>query len=70
MPSVHITSQGEQLDLICMRHYGRQFGVVEKVLEANPDIKNVAHRLPLGLEVILPDLGVDNGANQLLRLWD
>lgn len=31
----YITKDGDMLDAICWRHYGRTRGVVEQVLEAN-----------------------------------
>lgn len=69
MSDIHITSENDALDLICARHYGRQAGVVEQVLEANPDIAAVAHRLPIGLEITLPDIVVGGGL-QTVKLWD
>ncbi|WP_258087249.1 tail protein X, partial [Xenorhabdus bovienii] len=30
--------QGDTVDLLCWRHYGRTQGIVEQVLEANPDL--------------------------------
>jgi phage tail protein X len=69
MSAVHITSMHDALDLICARHYGRQAGAVERVLEANPDIAGVAHRLPAGLEITLPDI-VDSAGQQAVKLWD
>ncbi|ETA49566.1 tail protein X [Ponticoccus alexandrii] len=70
MASVYVTVAGDALDLICLRKYGAQAGAVERVLEANPRIKTVAHRLPVGTEIILPDMVVQDKAGQLLRLWD
>ncbi len=69
MPATHITSENDALDLICARHYGRQSGAVEQVLEANPGIAAVAHRLPAGLEITLPDIksGI---AQKTVKLWD
>ncbi|KPU83675.1 hypothetical protein JI58_08055 [Marinosulfonomonas sp. PRT-SC04] len=66
---MHITSENDALDLICARHYGRQAGAVEQVLEANPDIAAVAHRLPTGLEITLPDI-VAGGGQRTVKLWD
>lgn len=69
MPAVHVTSINEALDLICARHYGRQAGAVERVLEANPDIAASAHRLPVGVRLVLPDIAAGD-AQQTVRLWD
>ena len=70
MASTYITVSGDALDLICLRTYGVQAGAVEQVLEANPDIKDIAQRLPVGIEIILPDLAVQDQASQPVRLWD
>lgn len=69
MSASYITSENEALDLICARHYGRQAGAVERVLEVNPNIAAVAHRLPSGLEISLPDIVVGAGL-QAVKLWD
>ena len=69
MPAIHVTSANDALDLICSRHYGRQAGAVEQVLEANPEIAAFAHRLPVGLEISLPDIVASSGS-QAVRLWD
>lgn len=70
MASLYVTGSGDALDLICLRAYGAQAGAVERVLEANPHIRNIAHRLPVGVEISLPDLVVQDKAGQPLRLWD
>ncbi|MCG3266124.1 tail protein X [Yoonia sp. I 8.24] len=69
MAAIHITSMHDALDLICARHYGQQAGAVERVLEANPDLAEVAHRLPAGLKITLPDI-VDSAGQQTVKLWD
>lgn len=70
MAGIYVTQKGDTLDLICHREYGGQAGVYEQVLEANPHIKNIAHRFPAGVEITLPDLSAQNRASQPLRLWD
>lgn len=70
MTSVHVTSENDALDLICVRHYGRQAGAVEHVLSANPDIAAVAHRLPVGVSIVLPDIAASGQGQQMVRLWD
>jgi phage tail protein X len=69
MPVSYITSEHDALDLICARHYGTEAGAVEQVLQANPEISDVAHRLPSGLAISLPDL-TSSEAQQTLKLWD
>lgn len=70
MARTYITVIGDALDQICFREYDAQAGAVEIVLEANPGIAQVAHRLPAGIEIILPDLGGQSALQQPLRLWD
>jgi len=69
MARVYVTGAGEALDLICYRVYGAEAGVVEQVLEANPHIKDVAHALPFGVEIALPDLNSEDKAGRLVKLW-
>lgn len=70
MTQLHVCAQGDALDLICKRHYGLQAGAVEQVLQANPQIAAVAHRLPEGTRLILPDLSGHQLTGQTVRLWD
>lgn len=70
MATTYVTSEGDALDLVCHREYGAQAGVVEQVLEANPHIKDIAHRMPLGITITLPDISVTQSTGQAVRLWD
>ena len=52
MARIHVTIDGDMLDLICYRAYrGRQSGAVEAVLEANRNtaLSERPERLPRGL---------------------
>ncbi|ENA2185168.1 tail protein X, partial [Escherichia coli] len=40
--------QGDTLDAICVRYYGRTEGVVETVLAANPGLAELGAMLPHG----------------------
>lgn len=54
--TMYRTRQGDRLDLIAWRHYGRLRGAVERILEANPRLAeqhDPAH-LPGGLVIRLP----------------
>ncbi|MEW6258113.1 MAG: tail protein X [Pseudomonadota bacterium] len=55
MPAEHHTVQGDMLDLICRRYYGRHTGTVEMVLAANPNLSELPALLPEGIVIILPD---------------
>jgi phage tail protein X len=69
MARAYVTRDGEALDLVCHRELGGRAGVVERVLEANPHVAAVAHAMPAGLEIALPD-GPHGGTTPALRLWD
>lgn len=61
--------QGDTVDALCWRHYGRTAGVVEQVLEANPGLSAHGPELPMGLEVDLPD-NPEPARAAVLQLWD
>lgn len=61
--------QGDTVDLLCWRYYGRTAGVTEAVLEANPGLAEHGPVLPNGLEVELPDQPTQPAATRL-QLWD
>ncbi|EBQ7042199.1 tail protein X, partial [Salmonella enterica] len=46
--------QGDTLDVICARYYGRTEGVVETVLQANPGLSELGVILPHGTAIELP----------------
>jgi len=51
-----IAQQGDTVDALCWRHYGRTDGTVEAVLEANAGLADYGPVLPHGLAVELPEL--------------
>ena len=65
----YVTQPSDHLDLICKRHYGFSAGTVEAVLAVNHDIAHLAHRLPAGTTVVLPDLGEVRTATVRPKLW-
>lgn len=62
--------QGDTVDAICWRHYGRTAGVVEQVLEANPGLANLGPVIPNGTLVELPAAAVQAVERQTVNLWD
>lgn len=62
-------NQGDTVDALCWRYYGRTAGVTEQVLEANPGLANHGPALPLGLVVELPDQPTQPVMRRL-QLWD
>ncbi|EGT5668507.1 phage tail protein [Cronobacter dublinensis subsp. dublinensis] len=61
--------QGDTLDAICARHYGRTEGVVETILTANPGLAEFGAVLPHGTAVELPDIAPPPAAESI-NLWD
>lgn len=61
--------QGDTLDAICARYYGRTAGVVEPVLKANPGLAEWGVVLPHGTAVDMPE--VDSAPRkESVNLWD
>ncbi|MEO3741709.1 tail protein X [Kosakonia sp. WA-90] len=63
-----ITQQGDTLDILCLRYYGRTEGVVETVLLANPGLAELGVILPHGTRVELPEVAVAT-VNETVNLW-
>ncbi|WP_337846855.1 tail protein X [Sphingomonas sp.] len=63
--------QGDTIDLLCWRAFGRTDGVTEQALALNPGIAASGPTLAPGLRVTLPDL--DQAAplvRETVSLWD
>lgn len=69
MSITYRTIDGDMLDDLCWRHYGRQSGAVEPVLEANPGLADQGPIYPSGLLITLPDLPPPQ-TRAPVRLWD
>jgi len=61
------TQQNDTVDLIAFRHYGARTGAVEAMLEANTHLGAQGAILPIGLDIVLPDLGPV--VERRLTLW-
>jgi len=66
--SVYISRQGEMVDWICWRFYGRQAVAVEAVLAANEGLADYGAVLPEGVAIRMPRLSVPS--LPIVRLWD
>ena len=64
------TSDGDVLDDVCRRFYGREAGAVEAVLEANPGLAELGPVLPAGTVIELPDLPRPLETIPTVKLWD
>lgn len=61
--------QGDTVDRICHRVYGRTAGVTEAVYEANPGLADIGPIIPTGTLVKLP--AVTNQPTQAtVQLWN
>jgi phage tail protein X len=63
-------TQGDTLDAICWRYYGRTAGVVEQVLEANPGLAGLGPVLPIGTPVRMPAVATQATQRDVVNLWD
>lgn len=70
MPKTTTTRQGETVDLVCRRTYGRTRDVTEAVLAANPGLADKGLILPMGTGVIVPDMAPATPQAPLVSLWD
>lgn len=62
--------QGDTIDLICWRYYGRTAGITEQVLAANPKLAELGPILPTGSLVTLPAQPAQAQRTATLKLWD
>jgi phage tail protein X len=61
--------QGDTVDRICQRVYGRTAGVTEQVLIANPGLADLGPILPMGTLITLPEQA-PQAESPMLQLWD
>lgn len=64
------TRQGETIDALCWRYYGRTNGAVEAVLEANANLADIGVVLPVGTLVEMPDIKTIVSTKPLVQLFD
>ncbi|PBK04015.1 phage tail protein [Pseudomonas abyssi] len=61
--------QGDTLDAIAWRQFGRTAGVVEQLLQLNPGLADQGPIIATGTLIQLPDQPATN-QTQALNLWD
>jgi phage tail protein X len=61
--------QGDTVDQLCYRYYGKTQGVTESVLEANPGLCEGGPFLSAGQVVTLPD-ATQSAQEDIIQLWD
>lgn len=64
----YLTRDGDMLDAICYKHYGRESAAVE-VMEANPGLADAGTVLTAGIIIELPDLP-QAPEKTTVTLWD
>ncbi len=64
----YITKDGDVLDAICWKYYGKNSGVLEKVLEANRHLAEPDAIFNAGVKIVLPDLAQEAEAESV-KLW-
>jgi len=68
--TMYRTSDGDVLDVICLRFYGSASGYLEMVLAANPGLAERGPKLPADILITLPDIPSLPSAKRTIRLWD
>jgi len=64
-------NQGDTLDAICYRVFGRTAGVVEAALASNNGLADLGPVLPAGTQVTLPEpADAVQPTVELVQLWD
>jgi len=71
MAQQYKTKDGDMLDWICWRVYGKPTpaGTLELVLNANPGLADKGPVYSAGELITLPDLP-ESGENEIVKLWD
>lgn len=65
-----LAQQGDTVDALVFRYFGRTQGLVEATLELNAGLADLGPVLPLGTAVELPEAPADEPSKPLLQLWD
>ena len=63
----YVTKDGETLDYICWKYYGRT-NVVEQVLQANRHLAKLDAVLPCGVKINLPTIEEPEDTKKI-KLW-
>ncbi|MEJ2794374.1 tail protein X [Iodobacter sp. LRB] len=62
--------QGDTLDEICFRVYGKTAGMTEAVLAANHRLADMGPVLTMGTVIELPDIRPPESKKTIIQLWD
>lgn len=61
--------EGDTVDKICQRFYGRTAGITEQLLQHNPGLASKGPVLPTGTKLFLPEDAAPP-TKQHIQLWD
>ncbi|MGQ7247188.1 tail protein X [Halomonas sp. V046] len=71
MAQVYSSRDGDTVDLVVWRYYGRQDArLTEQVLEANRHLADTGPLLPAGIRIILPDVEHVAEVRAGVSLWN
>ncbi len=62
--------EGDTVDLLALRAYGRTAGTTEALLDANPGLAGNGIFLPVGTVAVVPDAPALETAPDIVNLWD
>lgn len=68
--AVYVTADGDMVDHVAYRYYGRHGANTEAVLEANPGLAARGPVLPAGVAIKLPRIIQSAAPKEFRRLWD
>ena len=66
--TIYTSKDGETLDYIVWRHYGKTAGIQEQVLVQNRHLAGYDAVLPAGVQITLPDIVQDTN-KQKIKMW-
>lgn len=69
MADYYTSRDGDTVDLICWKHYGKTDTTTELVYKNNPHLAKLDVVLPLGTNIYLPDFQ-EVKVTQFVELWD
>lgn len=70
MPQVYSTRDGDTVELVVWRYYGRQDArLTELVLEANRHLADLGPTLSAGVRIVMPDVDLVAESRKGVSLW-
>ncbi len=66
---IYKTKDGETLDFICWKYYGKTEGIVEQVLKVNRHLAELPPILKANIQINLPVIEVKKQSNKKIKLW-